>query len=190
MLDYIIQLDHSLFLFLNGLHCAFLDPLMVFITGDFVWVPLYVVIAFFFFLKRNWQWGLLAVAAVLITFALTDQSSVHLFKNTVQRLRPCHEPAFYGIIHSLEHCGGQFSFISSHATNTFGFATITSFLFCKKWYSWVIFSWAIVVSYSRIYVGKHYPLDIICGALFGFLIGYCVWKLFQWITRKITVNCK
>ena len=186
MLDYIIQLDRSLFLFLNGLHCDFLDPVMIFITGDFRWVPLYLLVAFFFFWKRNWRWGLLALAAVLIAFALTDQLSVHLFKNTIQRLRPCHEPSIYAIMHLLENCGGQFSFISSHAANTFGFATITSFLLGKKWYSYCIFSWAAIVSYSRIYVGKHYPLDIICGALFGLLAGYCVWKLFQFIKLKYT----
>jgi len=186
MLDYIVQLDQSLFLFLNSLHCTFLDPVMVFITGDFAWVPLYVTVVFFFFWKRNWRWGLLALAAVLLAFALTDQLSVHLFKNTIQRIRPCHEADFFGIMRSLEHCGGQFSFISSHAANTFGFATITSLLLGKKWYSWCIFSWAALVSYSRIYVGKHYPLDIICGALFGILVGYCIWKLFQFIKIKYT----
>jgi undecaprenyl-diphosphatase len=164
---------------------------MVFITGDFRWVPLYALIVFFFFWKRKWRRGLLALTAVLITFALTDQLSVHLFKNTIQRLRPCHEPALYAIMHSLENCGGQFSFISSHAANTFGLAAVTSLLFGKKWYSWCIFSWAATVSYSRIYVGKHYPLDIICGALFGLLVGYCIWKLFQLIMNNVnnkTVN--
>jgi undecaprenyl-diphosphatase len=186
MLDYLIQLDQSLFLFLNGLHCAFLDPIMVFITGHIQWAPLYLLIVFFFFWKRNWRWGLLALAAVLITFALTDQLSVHLFKNTVQRLRPWHEPLLTEFVRLLENPGGYYGFISNHAANTFGLATITSFLFGKRWYSWCIFSWAALVSYSRIYVGKHYPLDIICGALFGLLAGYCVWKLFQFIKIKYT----
>jgi undecaprenyl-diphosphatase len=157
---------------------------MVFITGDFVWVPLYVAVVFFFFWKHNWRWGLLGLAAVLITFALTDLLSVHLFKNIIQRLRPCHEPSLYAIMHSLENCGGQFSFISSHAANTFGFATISSLILSKKWYSWTIFSWAALVSYSRIYVGKHYPLDIICGALFGLLIGYAIWKLHKIVNSE------
>lgn len=185
MLDYIIHLDKSLFLFLNGLHCAFLDPIMVFITGDFTWTPLYVVIIFFFFWKRDWRWGLLALAAVLLTFALTDQLSVHLFKNTIQRLRPCHEISLSGMMRALENCGGQFSFISSHAANTFGLAAITSLIFAKRWYACSIFSWAAIVSYSRIYVGKHYPLDIICGAIFGILAGYCIWKLFQMADNKM-----
>jgi len=186
MLDYIIQLDQSLFLFLNGLHCAFLDPVMVFITGDVHWAPLYLTIVFFFFWKGNWRWGLLALGAVLLTFALTDQLSVHLFKNTVQRLRPCYEISLSGMVHLLENCGGKFGFISSHAANTFGLAMITSLIFGKKWYSWCIFSWAALVSYSRIYVGKHYPLDIICGAIFGLLAGYCAWKIFQFIKIKYT----
>ncbi len=184
MIDYIVHFDQSLFLFLNGLHCAFLDPIMVFITGNFSWVPLYVAIIFFLFWKRDWRWGILALAAVLLTFALTDQLAVHLFKNTVQRLRPCHEPSLSGLMRSLEYCGGQFGFVSNHAANTFGLAMITSSLFAKKWYSWSIFLWAAIVSYSRIYVGKHYPLDIICGALFGVLMAWCVWKLFQGISHK------
>ncbi len=186
MLDQLIRIDQSLFLYLNGLHCSWLDPLMVFITGNFSWIPLYLSIIFFLFWKRDWRWGLLALLAIIATFALTDQLGVHLFKNTIQRLRPCYEPALEGLVRSLEGCGGRYGFVSNHATNTFGLAMMTSLLFQKKWYSWGIFSWAAIVSYSRIYVGKHYPLDIICGALFGMLVGWCIWKIYSLIAIRIT----
>jgi len=184
MLDHILHIDQTLFLFLNGLHCTFLDPIMVFITGNFSWIPLYVAIFFFLFWKRDWRWGLLAFVTIIITFAITDQLAVHLFKNTVQRLRPCHEPALEGMVRLLEGCGGRFGFVSNHAANTFGLATVTALIFHKKWYTWSIFGWAAIVSYSRIYVGKHYPLDLIVGALFGMLVGWCVWKTLQFLQRK------
>jgi undecaprenyl-diphosphatase len=187
MLDWLLNLDKSIFLTLNGLHCSFLDPVMIFITGILQWIPLYIVIAFFLFWKRDWRIGLIALFAVLLIFALTDQLGVHLFKNTIQRLRPCHEPALQGMVNILEGCGGQFSFISNHAANTFGLAMFTSLFFRKKWYTWGIFSWAAIVSYSRIYVGKHYPLDLICGALFGMLIALLTYYLFRFVIKKCSL---
>jgi undecaprenyl-diphosphatase len=157
---------------------------MVFITGNFSWVPLYLVIIYFLFRKRDWRVGLLAMLAILLIFGLTDQLGVHLFKNTVQRLRPCHEIGLGGMIRVLEDCGGQFSFISNHAANTFGLATFTALFFRKKWYTWSIISWAAVVSYSRIYVGKHYPLDLLCGAAFGALVAYLVYLLYKFVYKK------
>ncbi len=177
MLDYILHLDTELFLLLNSAQCAWLNPVMVFFSKIMVWAPLYVAIVFFFFYKRDWKTGLLMLAAVLLAFALTDRLSVVLFKDTVQRLRPCH--AMDLGIHLLEGCGGRYGFLSSHAASTFGLAAITSLLYRRKWYTWSIFAWATVVSYSRIYVGKHYPLDVLCGAAFGMLIGYLVYLLYK-----------
>jgi len=186
MLEYILHIDTQLFLFLNGLHCAFIDPIMVFVSGHYAWTPLYVGIIFFLFWKRSWKIGVLALLAILLTFALTDFLSVHLFKNTIQRLRPCHEPNL--TIHLLEGCGGKYGFISSHAANVFGLAAFTALFFRKKYYTFGILFWASLVSYSRIYVGKHYPLDLLCGAAFGILIGWLVYLLYQKISEKISKN--
>ena len=188
--DWIVNIDQQLFIFLNGLHCAFLDPVMVFLSKIGVWIPLYVGITFFIFWKRNWKIGLLTALGVILTFALTDALGVHLFKNVIERPRPCHEASLQSVIHLLEGCGGQFSFISNHAANTFGLAMFTSLFFCRKWYSIVIFSWAAIVSYSRIYVGKHYPFDIICGAAFGLLVGYSVFMLYQYAKRKLITESR
>jgi undecaprenyl-diphosphatase len=181
MLDKLVEWDKSLFIVMNNFYCEPFDAVMLFITEHFSWIPLYVAILFFLFWKRNLKTGLLAFLALLLIFGLTDQLSVHLFKNTIQRLRPCHEEELRGIIRVLESCGGRFGFISNHAANTFGLATFTALFFQRKWYAWSILIWAAIVSYSRIYVGKHYPLDLLCGALFGILTAYLVYRLYRLI---------
>ena len=107
--------------------------------------------------------------------SLADQISVKVFKEGFERLRPSHNPEIKDLIHTVKgYRGGQFGFVSSHAANTFAMAFFTSKLFRNRYYSWFIFIWAAVVSYSRIYLGVHYPLDIIGGALLGMLLGYLV----------------
>jgi len=190
MLDCLLHIDEKLFLLLNGAQCAWLNPVMIFFSKIWVWAPLYLTIVFFFFYRRNWKVGLLMLAALLLTFALTERLSVILFKDLIQRLRPCH--ALDLGQHLLEGCSGLYGFLSSHAANTFGLATITSLLFRRRWYSWSIYTWAAIIGYSRIYVGKHYPLDVLCGAAFGVLIGYLVYILYKKSKREIfkSVNYK
>lgn len=176
--------DKSLFIFLNGLHADWLDPVMVAFSAHWLWLPLYLCIVFFMIRQKGW-WGVIALLFVGLAFALTDQLSVHLFKNVFQRLRPCHEADIQAVMHQLEGCGGRFGFISNHAANTFGLAIFTSLFFSKRWFSIAIFGWASLVAYSRIYVGKHYPLDIIFGAAFGLLIGFLCYCLYILIKRKV-----
>jgi undecaprenyl-diphosphatase len=171
MLDYLIQLDTKWFLFLNGLHNPFWDTIMWYISAVKTWIPLYAVILFFVFKKMKWQ-GFIAVLffALLITFA--DQGSVKLFKNVFERLRPCHNPEIQHLVHTINgKCGAQFGFVSSHAANTFALAMFSSLFFRRRWVSISFFVWAAVVSYSRIYLGVHFPFDVIGGALLGAFIG-------------------
>ncbi|MDR3350333.1 MAG: 1-acyl-sn-glycerol-3-phosphate acyltransferase [Prevotellaceae bacterium] len=182
MFDFIVTIDRQLFLFLNSLHCPWLDPVMVFISGKYSWTLLYAGILFFFFWKRSWKAGVAALLAVAVTFALTDQLG-GLIKHAVQRPRPCVE--FEGILYSLEACGGRFaSFVSNHAANIFGSATVSALIFRKKYYTLGIYAWAALVAYSRIYVGKHYPLDLLGGALLGIALGGLVFLLY-----KKTIPC-
>ncbi|MDR3133155.1 MAG: 1-acyl-sn-glycerol-3-phosphate acyltransferase [Prevotellaceae bacterium] len=177
MFDFIVTLDQQVFLFLNGLHCAWLDPVMLFASGRWSWALLYAGMFFFFFWKRTWTAGLFALLAVALAFALTDQLG-GLIKHAVQRPRPCLE--FEGLLYSLEACGGRFaSFVSNHAANIFGSATISALIFRKKYYTVGIYAWSALVAYSRIYVGKHYPLDLLGGALLGIAIGYLVFLLYN-----------
>jgi len=185
MLDFLIELDKSWFLFFNGFHNAFFDSLMYFISGTKTWIPLYLVVLFFIFRKLNWK-GFLVLFFLILLIVLADQGSVTLFKNTFQRLRPCHNPEFANLVHLVNNeCGGKFGFISSHAANTFAFATFTALFFNNKSFSIPIFLWAIIVSYSRIYLGVHYPFDVLGGAFFGISIGYIISLAYQLAYKKI-----
>ena len=128
------------------------------------------------------------VFAVVLTFALCDSLSVALFKQTVQRLRPAWDPEIGDMVRMLEYKGGQFGFVSSHAANLFGLATITSLIIKQRWFTTSIFTFAAIVGYSRVYFGKHYPLDVICGALFGMLIGYLIFKLLRQLYKKLNLK--
>ena len=167
---------------------------MVFVSNKYSALPLYVYILFSIFYKRNYKVGILMTLSVLLTFGLCDFLSVHLFKDVFERLRPGYDPSVDHLIRMLENKGGLYGFISSHAANVFGLATISSLLLRKKWFAWFMFIWAFLVGYSRIYVGKHFPLDVICGAAFGILIGYLVFLLYKksykhLINKKNVICC-
>jgi undecaprenyl-diphosphatase len=125
------------------------------------------------------------LAGIALCFLLADQGSVQLFKNTVCRLRPCH--ALPDVHMFREGCGGQYGFISSHAANAFAIATF----FCLRYWKRdkivpvCMIVWACLTSYSRAYLGKHYPGDLICGALFGILVGIVILQVISWIEKKL-----
>jgi len=160
--------DTHLFIFLNGLHLSWLDSLMKLFSSIPFWIPMYIVILAVI-VKKKKIWSIAVILVLGISIAFADQLSVILFKNAFERLRPCYAEELQNVIYSLENCGGRYGFISSHAANSFCFAALTSRVLKNKNYTILIFFWALVVSYSRIYVGKHYPLDIICGGIFGVL---------------------
>lgn len=190
MLDQIIEFDKNLMLTLNGCHNGFFDIVMPFITNKFTGIPLYIGILLLIvykwkgFGKEGIKTICIATGAVLLTFALCDSLSVALFKETIQRFRPGWDPEICDIVRTLEGKGGKYGFVSSHAANLFGLAAITSLMIRKRWYTICIFIWAAAVGYSRIYVGKHFPADVVCGALFGLLVGWLVYKLFVQICKK------
>ncbi len=178
MVNWLVAIDTQLFLFLNGLHTPFLDPIMVFFSGKITWLPLYLIIIFFMYKQFGWRllWPLLGVALIVV---LADQTSVHLFKNVFERLRPCHNPDIKEMVHlAASRCGGKFGFVSSHAANTFGVATFLALLFKRRWFTVSIILWAAIVSYSRVYLGVHYPGDVLAGGLLGYICGLAVWNLY------------
>jgi len=184
MIETLLNWDTQFFLFLNGLNSPFWDPIMVFASGKLTWLPFYLLLIFFIAKKHGWKtlWWLVAIALVIVA---SDQISVGLFKNVFQRLRPCHTPDINGLVHLVGKCGGKFGFVSSHAANTFGVAVFLSLLFRNKWATLGLISWAAFVSYSRIYLGVHFPGDILCGALLGAGIGISIW-----IPANILINRK
>ncbi len=178
-------MDAQLFLFLNGLHADWLDPVMVAITEMWPWIPLYLLLLFLVFKqfgKRGW-WILLGVCVVILC---SDQLSAHVCKPLFQRLRPCFNPELEGLVHLPNGLpGGRFGFVSSHAANTFAVASyLTGVLWRRyRWIGWVLYGWAFLSSYSRIYVGVHYPGDIVAGAALGILIGL----LGAMVLRKLSI---
>lgn len=131
----------------------------------------------------------LVLISVVILILLSDQVSVHLFKNYFERYRPCHNENIKHLVHLVNnYCGGQFGFISSHAANTFALATFLSLIFRKKNFTFLILIWAALGSYSRIYLGVHYPSDIIVGVALGCAIGVIVYRLFKFAEKKLTTN--
>ena len=181
MFEKLLEFDRWLFLLINGAHTFWLDTVMIALSAHYTWVPIYLLLLFLFFRNLSRKQALAAVGAVLLCFLLTDRTSVLLFKDLFCRLRPTYEPTLEGMVHLLEKRGGLYGFVSSHAANLFGLATLSSLIIRKKWFSSTLFSLVFLVGYSRIYVGKHYPFDVLCGALLGILIGWLIFKLYTYL---------
>jgi undecaprenyl-diphosphatase len=166
-----IQEDRSLFLFLNNLGSESFDQFWIIISSTWIWIPLYVI--FLFLLYKNFKLRSLIFILIFIAIGVTVTDQLAgIFKTGIARFRPCHDETLTGIMRSVQ-CGGQFGFYSSHASNTFFIANFLSMLLFKKYKKlpYILFFWAIIVSYSRIYLGVHFPLDILMGATMGFLLG-------------------
>lgn len=178
-----VELDRNLLLYFNSMHSPFWDKVMWFITGKPEWIPLYLFVIWLFWRKyrgKVWIPVLIAVLGLL----LSDQISV-LIKNSVHRLRPSQDPSLTGLVHLVKNYhGGLYGFVSSHAANTFAFAALAASILKNKWGTLSLFVWATVVSYSRIYLGVHYPGDVICGAIVGLIVGYGLYFGFKSILDK------
>lgn len=127
---------------------------------------------------------------ILVLITLSDQVSVHAFKNVFERLRPCHTPDLLLVVHTVEKCGGQFGFVSSHAANSFALAFFISGLLRKsyKWIPYLMYSWAVLTIYSRVYLGVHFPGDVLGGAILGMILGWLVLKGFRILDRKMATS--
>ena len=185
-MDQLSAIDTDLFLYLNGLHIYWLDKVMVLITDMWVWLPLYLLLIYWTvkqYGKRCW-WVFLAIGVVVLC---SDQLSAHVCKPLFQRLRPCYNTDLQDVIYLPKGlAGGKYSFVSSHAANTFAIAAFLTpaLRHYRPWAGLALYLWAFISSYSRIYIGYHYPGDIICGAILGILVGLVLWKVFQIIQRK------
>lgn len=188
--EFLLKLDRQFFLAINGWHSPFFDEIMYVLSQKLVWAPLYAILLIMLWLvyRRNF-WYIVPLIILLVT--LTDQVSVVLFKDIFHRLRPCHEPSLEGMVQLVRgQCGGKFGFISSHAANTFGVAIFAGSLLKVrfKWVLPVLIFWASIVCYSRVYLGVHYPGDVIVGALVGSISGYFILLLFKWIMSRTPVK--
>jgi undecaprenyl-diphosphatase len=190
MIEQLISWDKSLLLFLNGIHSDFSDFIMYWISARFTWFPFYLFLLFF--VIRNYKLrtiDVLIFVAILIT--ASDMISYHCFKEVFHRLRPCHDPSINSMVHLVYgECGGKYGFVSSHAANTFATALFMIQILGKKikWLTPVMLIWAAIVSYSRIYLGVHFPFDVLCGAILGMIIGIAIGKLFNWYYKNFVLK--
>ncbi|MBK9017158.1 MAG: phosphatase PAP2 family protein [Saprospiraceae bacterium] len=175
----LLQFDENLFYLVNsGCQNQFFDWLMPLLRDKYIWLPLYVFIGSFLLLNFK-QKGLYLCLAFVLTVGIADGTSSQLIKKNVQRLRPCKVLEPRKDMHLLVPCGSGFSFPSSHATNHFAIATYL-FLIFGKFFRWIkipLVLWASSIAFAQVYVGVHYPMDVIVGALLGFLIGWGVYTL-------------
>jgi undecaprenyl-diphosphatase len=185
MLERLKAIDTSLFLLINGNHNVILDTLMWSISNRFFWIPLYLYLFYILFKqegKNSWK----IVLVVIITISLSDQISVHFFKNVFLRYRPCHNLILQQQIHLINgYCGGLYGFVSSHAANSFALFTLLGLTLNKNKFIFVLlFVYAFLNCYSRIYLGVHYPADVVCGALIGIGIAFIVAKSYLFLNIK------
>ncbi len=181
MLSLLKHWDTILFLWVNGNFTPFLDQLMLFVSDKTTWIPLYLFLIWHIFKIKGWK-GFLILLFIAFTVFLSDQVSVHAFKYVFMRPRPCHEPALSGFVRILNnHCGGPYGFISSHAANSFAVVGFLQIFFSKekKWLHILLWCWALLIIYSRVYLGVHYPGDVLVGAIVGFAIGFSVGKIYM-----------
>lgn len=187
MLDKILEYDTELFLYLNNLGTSTWDGFWMFYTTKFYWIPFYAVLVYLLFKKveRKQFILILLLAAFLITF--TDQVT-NLFKHGFERLRPCHNEDVASLMRLVKSsCGGKYGYFSGHASNSMSIAFFVGFLL-KRNYKYIfplLFIWAFLMGYSRIYIGVHYPLDVLSGMCFGALSGFGFYCLFKYLNKRL-----
>ncbi len=185
MIETLQHIDTELFLFLNGMHNSFFDFIMYWVSNKFIWIPLY---AWFMYQvvkaygKRSWP--IILLIAVLIT--VSDQLTVFL-KNFFERPRPCHDEEIAELVHTVKNvCGGAYGFVSGHASSSFSLAVMLSAILGNRfrYFTPAVLFWAALVSYSRIYLGVHYPGDIVAGAFLGTLLAFLFYGFYLFLMRK------
>lgn len=182
MLEKLIQLDKQAFLFLNALGTPTFDGVWLIITKQAYWIPLFLFLLYLVYKKIGAKQTLLLLLFVAVLIAFTDQVT-NLFKNHFQRLRPCNDPTINNVMRVVKQ-SNSFSFFSGHAANTSAVAMFLYLNFRKKYKHFgIIFIWPLVFAYSRIYLGLHFPTDILTGYFFGTTFGFLMFKIYQKVIK-------
>ncbi len=186
MLDAFLQKDIELLIYLNNLGTVQWDGFWLVITNKFSAIPLYLVLLYFTYKQYGLKKTFIAILFIVFLITISDQTS-NLFKFGLKRLRPCHDESLSQLIRLVkDYCGGMYSFFSAHASNAMAIAIFFSLTLIKKLKIIVpiLLIWAFLVAYSRIYIGVHFPLDVVAGMLLGSLYGFMVYKLFKLSLNK------
>ena len=191
MIEQLEAIDYSLVLAINAMHSEFLDSVMWFLSGSYVLFFLLPFVFYFLFKVYSFKQLIWIFTAIVLTIILTDQLSVHAFKEVFQRYRPSHNLLLKTQLHLHEYSdgsfykGGKFGFVSSHASNYFGILTLMYSLINQRWVRVILFMFALLIIYSRVYLGVHFVSDVICGALLGFVLAKSVLQFL--LLKKVKV---
>ena len=191
IINEIILRDQEIFIYLNNLGNPTWDGFWLFITNKYSGIPLYLFLLYLIY--KNFSPKVLFVTLLCIALGITfsDQLS-NLFKNHLfLRLRPCYEESVYPYVRLVkDSCGGKYGYFSAHAGNGFMIATFLSLVFKNKvkYLPYLLFIWASLVAYSRIYIGVHYPLDIITGVFFAVIIAFIIFSLWKYLILRFNLS--
>lgn len=181
----LIDVDTDIFLFFNGMHCTYFDYFMSAYSGKLIWIPMYAALLYVMLRNFSWKVTLFCLIGVALTTTFADQVCATLIRPYVERLRPANlDNPLSAMVHIVNgYRGGSYGFPSCHAANTFGLAFFISFVFRKRWLTFYMMAWALLTCYSRVYLGVHYPGDLLVGAIVGMIGAYLMYRLFKWVSR-------
>lgn len=186
-LQQLLVLDDKVFLLFNGINSSYFDALMMMLTGKFIWVPLYAAMAVALFMSRRPAVALLLLVGVGVVIALTDYSISSCIRPYFSRLRPSNLDNPVSVMgHVVDgYRGGDYGFPSCHAANSFALAVFMSLVARRRLFTWFIFIWAVIHSYTRLYLGVHYPGDLIVGTIYGSLIAWIIYILVRLLMARV-----
>ncbi|PQB03843.1 phosphatase PAP2 family protein [Aureitalea marina] len=187
MIDQLLQYDTDLFLWLNNLGKPAWDGFWLFVTHKFSSIPLYLILLILIYRQLGWKATLVVLVAAALMITASDQLA-NLFKYGVQRPRPCREEELQPIMRFVAEGCGRFGYYSAHASSSMAAAVFLGLILRRSfsYLPFVLLFWAVSLGYSRIYVGVHYPLDVVSGMAMGGILGFLFYRLQEWGQSRIT----